>query len=139
MTTKENFFTATRGIFSECNTPESTPDYVSLDKRSGRVSSKYWYTETGVIRQSDHWGEVASCIWTLKGTTKVFSFCQVFKEEKTGYCSFENLFNTTEKFQQIVENGVKKYKDTLENMADFDHRNAANFYWDNLTELFEIN
>ena len=49
--------------------PRRQPDYVSRD-RNGKVSSEYWYTEDGVIRGSDHWGEgVASCDWSLKGVT----------------------------------------------------------------------
>lgn len=42
--------------------PSRPPDYVS---NSG---SEYWYTEEGVYRRSDHWGEqIASADWFLEG------------------------------------------------------------------------
>ena len=55
---ESNFFQCTQAKFESCEKPESEPDYWS---NSG---SKYWYTDEGVIRYSDHWGlGVASCDW----------------------------------------------------------------------------
>ena len=60
--TSENFFEATKANYASCARPEREADYVS---RSG---SAYWYTENGVIRESNHWGRaVATCEWTLDG------------------------------------------------------------------------
>ena len=59
---ENNFFEATNANFISCEIPASEPDFTS---HSG---SKYWYTEDGVIRCSNHWGAgVASCDWYLDG------------------------------------------------------------------------
>ena len=67
---KDNYYFDTMAEFDPMKSrPRRQPDYVSRD-RNGKVSSEYWYTEDGVIRGSDHWGEgVASCDWSLKGVT----------------------------------------------------------------------
>ena len=61
----------TAAEFKERKTrPGRKPDYVSRNKRTGEVSSEYWYTKDGVIRGSNHWGpEVGSCDWALDGIT----------------------------------------------------------------------
>ena len=137
---KTNFFTSSKSIFVECNKMEVPADYISLDKKTGKVSSKYWYTNEGVVRESDHWGEVASCIWVLNGISKRFDFCQVLNETKTGFCSFEDMTNVTQKFQQIVDNGIREYKNTLGDnwLEKYNHRESANYYFDNLIKLFNL-
>jgi hypothetical protein len=102
MTTKDNFHLMTKGTFSKCDLPNTAPDYVSLNKQ-GNVSSKYWYTNDGVIRQSDHWGRVASCIWTLKGYSTQIRDCEVSNVDLVGYVSFTDLDSSTNKFQNIVD------------------------------------
>ena len=60
-----NFHLASQTVFTLLQDDEAMPfatrepDYIS---ESG---SKYWYTEAGVVRCSDHWGRVASCAWQL--------------------------------------------------------------------------
>lgn len=57
-----NYFMGTTANWKAASRPNRKPDYTS---HSG---SDYWYTETGVIRYSDHWGsEIASCNWYLDG------------------------------------------------------------------------
>lgn len=54
-----NFYKFTDGHFTPCAIPDRAPDYRSAD-------SSYWYSDEGVVRQSDHWGRgIASCTWTL--------------------------------------------------------------------------
>lgn len=96
-----NFHLQTKGCFSKCNTPESQPDYISLD-RTGNVSSRYWYTKNGVVRSSNHWGRVASCVWTLKGFSTRINECE-FCIETSGYISFLDLEKSTNEFQNIVD------------------------------------
>lgn len=81
MFNKENFF-----IYSEANwtkqqneeTINTKPDYTS---GSG---SKYWYTEDGVYRYSDHWYDgVASCNWFLNN--------EICKEYASGFCKWEDF------------------------------------------------
>ncbi len=63
-------------------TPQRTPDYVS---DSG---SKYWYVGDSVIRQSDHWGNVASCYWTINYVEN--------GSELTGVCSLSDFKSITQ-------------------------------------------
>lgn len=74
--TPENFFSNSIGFWEERKSrPRIKPDYVSYNTHAAargtgniKVSSEYWYTQDGVIRGSDHWGEdVASCSWFIKG------------------------------------------------------------------------
>lgn len=56
---RDNFYKFTDGHFTPCAIPDRAPDYRSAD-------SSYWYSDEGVVRQSDHWGKgIASCTWTL--------------------------------------------------------------------------
>ena len=56
---RDNFYKFTDGHFTPCAIPDRAPDYRSAD-------SSYWYSDEGVVRQSDHWGRgIASCTWTL--------------------------------------------------------------------------
>ena len=58
---EDNFFENTMVMYEECDRPDRDPDY---DSDSG---SRYWYTNDGVIRGSDHWGcGVFNCDWPLK-------------------------------------------------------------------------
>lgn len=67
MKTSENFFESTKADYQRVDSlpngfDQENPDYES---RSG---SKYWYTDQGVYRMSDHWGYgIASCWWFLDG------------------------------------------------------------------------
>ncbi len=60
--------------------PENlTPNFVS---DSG---SKYYYTDKGVYRVSDHWGNVKTCNWAIDGTSPYISPKQV------GYADFKSF------------------------------------------------
>lgn len=55
---------------------EEYDDYIRVyyeDKRLG-ISSRYWYGEDSrgkyIIRESDHWGRVASCVWNVTKDNK---------------------------------------------------------------------
>lgn len=59
---ENSFFLYTQANFKSTDKPDREPDYVSSS------GSQYWYTDDGVVRGSNHWGEgVASCDWTLDG------------------------------------------------------------------------
>lgn len=62
--TFDNFHKGTKADFKEImkvGVPKRKPDFVS---DSG---SKYWFTVNSVIRQSNHWGQLDTCNWTLDG------------------------------------------------------------------------
>lgn len=67
--TISNFNNNSFTTFKECKTPNRHPDFISLS------GSRYWYgsNKNGqyVIRQSDHWGKVSSCVWKLFSPYKV--------------------------------------------------------------------
>lgn len=64
-----NYFLNSVGFWSlRSRKPAGEPDHVSIDRMTGKVRSRYWYTPKGVYRQSDHWGsDVASCSWYIHG------------------------------------------------------------------------
>lgn len=66
---KNNFFVASKGDFTCCETPDREPDYVSYFKDN--PSSYYWYEEDYLVRRSNHWGLVANCNWTLLNVNTV--------------------------------------------------------------------
>ena len=57
-----NFYCGTAADWTGCARPDRRPDH------SSPSGSDYWYSDSGVVRYSDHWGsEVASCDWYLDG------------------------------------------------------------------------
>lgn len=72
---KNNFFVATKANYTECEMPKGEADYTS------RTGSKYYYSENGVVRVSDHWGyKIATCQWNLDGGYT--------EEIKAGFCEW---------------------------------------------------
>jgi hypothetical protein len=88
---RNNFFQGTVADFTSCAPPQGDPDYVS---DSG---SRYWYRDTGVIRQSDHWSWVANCLWLCNGGAPTVL--------STGFCAWSD-------FRPMAER--KPYLDRLE-------------------------
>lgn len=74
--TFQDFHQSTNATFTLCAEPTTTADFVSFNKRTEEISSKYWYGEdeqgSYVIRYSDHWsnrvGYIRTCYWILDGT-----------------------------------------------------------------------
>lgn len=57
---RHNFFKHTFCVFQERESlPHETPDYVS------EKGSRYYFTDEGVYRVSNHWGRAANCRWPL--------------------------------------------------------------------------
>lgn len=121
--TKENFHLYSKAIFSNCETPETTPDYVSLTK-NGKVSSKYFFTENGVIRVSNHWGSVGTCVWILKGFSTISDDCEFSNIELAGYCSFEMISKTTNDFTAVMQDAYNLYIEECALITDNDEENA---------------
>ena len=96
--THKNYHVGTVANFTACEMPSGKPDYVSAS------GSKYYYTETGIIRVADHWGDqIASCSWNIdveyifpykKEVTRgehtyMGSFVKCI--EVAGYCDLKNF------------------------------------------------
>ena len=80
-----NFHTRSAAIFKEAAKPEGQPDFVS---ESG---SAYWYTNQGVYRASNHWGNVASCDWGLDGVCEANTPCVVLPFEICGFALWSDF------------------------------------------------
>ena len=100
---KTNFHLNTRGRFVRCNKPQGTPDYISMN-RNGQVSSTYYYTDNGVVRYSNHWGGVASCLWLIDDMkiANGIDDCKLYKEEISAFITFDELSENVEKWQISV-------------------------------------
>jgi len=97
MANKQNFFKNTLATFTRITDDQEKatycdPDYVSPS------GSAYWYTNEGVIRYSNHWGYVASCIWRADEDLSMVIMWQqenesLAKEDEGvyGYCSWSNF------------------------------------------------
>ncbi len=74
---RNNFYKNSFADFVSCKKPDRNPDYISSS------GSKYWYENDGVIRESDHFGKVSSCEWTLNNAdfysdnTSAVGFCSL--------------------------------------------------------------
>jgi hypothetical protein len=55
----------TRVQWQPCSLPAGEPTFISPS------GSRYWESDDGVIRASDHWGTVASCEWNLPAAAPV--------------------------------------------------------------------
>lgn len=75
---KKTFFENTYAQFNEVSSAKkeqilnTTPDFISYKKEqwwedcmpdTKVESSRYWYTDKGVYRYSDHWKVVGKCAW----------------------------------------------------------------------------
>lgn len=52
--------------------------YVEEVIEAPKPSSFYWFTEDGVYRKSDHWGNVGDCYWKISNHSKeaIIGFCK---------------------------------------------------------------
>ena len=88
MVNKENFFLNTQALFLQCTKRTDTPDFVSP------IGSRYWFTEEGVYRQSNHWGFVGTCKWfvTRPRCLPRGSGSDVY----TGFCRWDEFHSATD-------------------------------------------
>ena len=84
---KDNFYMGTKAIWDECEMPSGAPDYVS---NSG---SKYWYSNDGVTRCSDHWGnDVGTCEWSISDDYDSFGSSWKYDSGETcAFCAWEKF------------------------------------------------
>ncbi len=76
----QNFHKNTIADFKEImpnGIPKRNPDFID------ELGSKYWFTNVSIIRQSNHWGDINSCNWTLDGKSGV--------EYTQGICQINNF------------------------------------------------
>lgn len=109
--TSRNYYMGTEATFEPCERPSREADYVS---DSG---SAYWYSEDGVVRESDHWGrEVASCNWYL-GEADGAAACWDSEGVRCGFCAWGGFERNAERNLEVTVYGVDE--------ADADGRDWA--------------
>jgi hypothetical protein len=81
-------------------------DYVEVFglKIRRKNGSKYWYTEDGVYRQADHWGEIKTCNWVILDDNN--------QKKITAYCQWKNFLinNNQEINKEIIKKLCEKNK-----------------------------
>lgn len=88
---RDTFFKFSLANWTASERPNRQPDHVS---ESG---SKYWYTQEGVYRESDHWSFcVASCNWALDD----YYICDGV--ERCGFCRWED-FQVNPLYNHMIE------------------------------------
>lgn len=94
-----NFFRHTFAVFTKAQEPEGfvKPHYISRHK------SRYFFTDTGVFRYSNHWGRVGNCRWRLDGID--------YRQQQScwGFCSWDRFYANNEQeacffIEQVAEN-----------------------------------
>lgn len=88
---------------------------------NGKISSSYWYTETGVIRESDHWGNVATCKWTHEDA---YEFEE--NEIRLGYCLFADIEKIDDFNNRTTKSEERKEK--LRKIDIINRKRAQNQY-----------
>lgn len=110
-----NFYTCTTANFVGTIMPTSEPDYIS---DSG---SKYWYSEEGVTRVSNHWNDhIRTCSWFLNG--------KECNEEKAGFCKWKDfkLLPLSISFFEYSLDKDYNYTKTKETIIDLDFDMISN-------------
>lgn len=114
---RNNFHKHTYCLFREIAMPESfgKPHFIS---KSG---SRYFFTEIGVYRISNHWGRAANCRWRLQPGMASTG------REKTGFARWTdfNADNDHEKLYWL------QFDPSTQNISYF-HKNDAQFQGENL-------
>ncbi len=86
---RENFYIASFAPFVVADAPKRLADYISTTN-AGALSSKYWFTENGVSRESGHWLEVAACEWVL--FEKDHTLAKLDGMVRTGFANWHDFF-----------------------------------------------
>lgn len=66
--------------------------------------SKYWFTEKGVYRFSDHWGKVGNCIWNVEGYYFNYNQGEFFKNDDSEILEEKLCFSNWENFKNLKNN-----------------------------------
>jgi hypothetical protein len=89
--------------------PKGDPSHTSYNSYTGKVSSEYWYTEEGVYRRSDHWGQgVASCNWNLKDnpeskTKESSGGLEFYSKKLVGFAPWSSFKRNKTRFITLVD------------------------------------
>ncbi len=97
---RHNFFKHTFCVFEEVkNLPFSQPDYIS------KKGSRYFFTDKGVFRESNHWGRAANCRWRFNSTK------HSSQQISIGYARWEDFYPNNEQeaffFIERILNGFQ--------------------------------
>lgn len=84
---------------------------------TSKKESRYFFTDEGVYRESNHWGRVANCRWRLISLEK-----KVNQIRRMGFAKWSDFYsnNETEKLFYLEFNEA-------ENKVEFQHKNNPNY------------
>ena len=97
------FHEATLANFTLVELPDREPDFIS------RSRSAYWDLGHGVVRCSDHWGEIRRSYWLFEG-------CRMRDRLVTGYCLYARFLPVR---RQEVREGVLRHDDLRRIATEF--------------------
>ncbi len=99
---KTNFFKHTFCQFEQVSQMHINQNKMHYKSKAG---SKYFYTEEGVYRYSNHWGRVANCRWRLLSSEKIKS--QNYHLGFAKWTDFYPLKETEKQFYILVDYHLK--------------------------------
>ena len=132
---KHTFYKSTKAIFKGCKTPSRKPDHISYDSY-GNVSSRYWYFDDGVIRESNHWSEYRSL---NDGIKRDFAKKAEENAPRRGYgwqSQYNRCFNATTSSNNNFKGcgwiasckwSIKTNSNKIESIINNDSKNLAGF------------
>lgn len=126
----KNFFKRTFCEFKEVNDFHFPNDTYYKSKSN----SKYYYTEEGVYRKSNHWGRVANCRWKLITINRYKN-----QKEVTGFAKWTDFVSTQsleKQFTITVDYKINKAKIVLK---DKETKAKLFNYSEAIDKLKEIN
>lgn len=96
--TSRDYHIATTAWWTPCDPPQQQPPYWRSE------GSDYWIVGNDVIRCSDHWGCVGSCLWLLEGETSGDRGEFWGPGRRTGRCAIAD-------FRRLVPNAMWQFPD----------------------------
>jgi hypothetical protein len=100
--------------------PDAIKDLkIQYDSKSG---SKYFYTQAGMYRWSNHWGRLANSKWRLEPLEQNGIETRNESKFKVGYASWESFYpdNAEEELYYLEVNYIKK-------IVNYQHKNNPNY------------
>ncbi len=121
---KSNFFNNTKARWQIV---EKLPTGLDFDKpcfistpkirQRSKYQSRYWYTEEGVYRLSDHWGLIGSCKWVFKGIDYLNVKGEILAF--TYWDSFEHTIFYQSNETTLLQYKIKQNKQRLEDIENY--------------------
>jgi len=109
-----NSFKNTFCVFQEIEVKAIEKMPIQFESKAG---SRYYYTESGMYRLSNHWGRLANSKWRLEPMEP-----ETLSKTKLGFASWNDFYpdNTVEELYYLEANYIK-------NTVNYQHKNNPNY------------